>query len=138
MPTITPKGLTCHLVYAIFAAVLGMFQFGYNTGVINAPQSAIHDFITQMWLERYDEVIVSETLNLLSSIVVSIFAGGGMIGGFFGGFIANRCGRKRGLLLNNIIGIVGGALMGSTQVSESFEMLIIGRFLIGINCECEY
>ena len=33
------KGLTCFLSYAIFAAVLGMFQFGYNTGVINAPQS---------------------------------------------------------------------------------------------------
>lgn len=26
------------LVFAIFSAVLGMFQFGYNTGVINAPQ----------------------------------------------------------------------------------------------------
>ena len=26
------------LVFAIFSAVLGMFQFGFNTGVINAPQ----------------------------------------------------------------------------------------------------
>ena len=27
------------LMYAaIFAAVLGMFQFGFNTGVINSPQ----------------------------------------------------------------------------------------------------
>lgn len=32
------KGLTGFLIYAIFAAVLGMLQFGYNTGVINAPQ----------------------------------------------------------------------------------------------------
>ncbi len=29
------KGL---LIQAIFAAVLGMFQFGFNTGVINSPQ----------------------------------------------------------------------------------------------------
>jgi MFS transporter, SP family, solute carrier family 2 (facilitated glucose transporter), member 1 len=26
------------LSYAIFSAVLGMLQFGYNTGVINAPE----------------------------------------------------------------------------------------------------
>jgi len=25
-------------VYSIFSAVLGMLQFGYNTGVINAPE----------------------------------------------------------------------------------------------------
>lgn len=32
------QGLTFFLSYAILAAVLGMLQFGYNTGVINAPQ----------------------------------------------------------------------------------------------------
>lgn len=32
------QGLTGFLAYAIFAAMLGMLQFGYNTGVINAPQ----------------------------------------------------------------------------------------------------
>lgn len=30
--------MTFTLTFAIFSAVLGMFQFGYNTGVINAPQ----------------------------------------------------------------------------------------------------
>ena len=29
------QGLTFFLGYSIFAAVLGMLQFGYNTGVIN-------------------------------------------------------------------------------------------------------
>ncbi|GIX67834.1 glucose transporter type 1 [Caerostris extrusa] len=38
-----PEGLTCMLIFAIFAAVLGMFQFGYNTGVINAPQKIIRN-----------------------------------------------------------------------------------------------
>lgn len=32
------QGLTLFLSYAILAAVLGMLQFGYNTGVINAPE----------------------------------------------------------------------------------------------------
>ena len=33
------QGLTFFLGYSIFSAVLGMLQFGYNTGVINAPES---------------------------------------------------------------------------------------------------
>lgn len=32
------QGLTCMLVLAIFSSVLGMVQFGFNTGVMNAPQ----------------------------------------------------------------------------------------------------
>jgi hypothetical protein len=34
----TVQGLTFFLAYSIFSAVLGMLQFGYNTGVINAPE----------------------------------------------------------------------------------------------------
>ncbi|XP_076041486.1 glucose transporter 1 isoform X4 [Oratosquilla oratoria] len=128
------KGLTCFLCYAIFAAVLGMFQFGYNTGVINAPQSLIENFIGDCWKERYNDNIDENMQNLLLSITVSIFAIGGMLGGFSGGYIGNKCGRKKGLLLNNLMGIAGACLMGFSQISMSFEMLILGRLIIGINC----
>ena len=37
-----PEGLTCSLALAIFSSVLGMIQFGYNIGVINAPQKVCH------------------------------------------------------------------------------------------------
>ena len=39
------QGLTGFLSFAIFSAVLGMLQFGYNTGVINAPQEVSIDYI---------------------------------------------------------------------------------------------
>ena len=42
--------------------------------------------------------------------------------------------RKGGLLLNNIIGIIGALAMGSAKFVKSYEMLIAGRFLIGVNC----
>jgi SP family facilitated glucose transporter-like MFS transporter 1 len=32
------QGLTFFLSYAILAAVLGMLQFGYNTGELYAPE----------------------------------------------------------------------------------------------------
>ncbi|KAK8392758.1 hypothetical protein O3P69_014890 [Scylla paramamosain] len=128
------QGLTCFLCYAIFAAVLGMFQFGYNTGVINAPQSVIENFIGDCWKSRYHRNIENSKQDLIWSIAVSIFAIGGMIGGFCGGSVGNKFGRKKGLLLNNLLGVGGACLMGFSQMSNSFEMLILGRLVIGINC----
>lgn len=42
--------------------------------------------------------------------------------------------RKRGLLLNDATGILGAALMGFSKAAHSYEMLIIGRLIIGFNC----
>ncbi|CAH0546138.1 unnamed protein product [Brassicogethes aeneus] len=128
------KGLTFFLSYAIFAAVLGMLQFGYNTGVINAPQANIEYFMKDVYKSRYGEDLPDEAVERLYSIAVSIFAIGGMLGGFGGGMVANKFGRKGGLLLNNVLGITGGCLMWCTKLSNSYEILFLGRFIIGVNC----
>ena len=121
-----------------------------------------------------------EASTFLYAIAVAIFALGGMVGGFTGGWIANKSGRvvpesvylpikntcsikifqlhilisrttsistyveeillifyysrKGGLLINNIVGILGAAAMGFAKFAESYELLIMGRFLIGVNC----
>ncbi|XP_040159418.1 glucose transporter type 1 isoform X13 [Anopheles arabiensis] len=134
MAGLTIKGLTFFLTYAIFAAVLGMLQFGYNTGVINAPEVNIENFMKDVYKDRYGEDISEEFIQQLYSVAVSIFAIGGMLGGFSGGWMANRFGRKGGLLLNNVLGISGACLMGFTKMSHSYEMLFLGRFIIGVNC----
>ncbi|XP_054732360.1 glucose transporter type 1 [Anastrepha obliqua] len=128
------RGLTFFLTYSIFSAVLGMLQFGYNTGVINAPERNIENFMKDVYKDRYGEDISEEFIQQLYSVAVSIFAIGGMLGGFSGGWMANRFGRKGGLLLNNVLGISGACLMGFTKVSHSYEMLFLGRFIIGVNC----
>ncbi|KAJ8666950.1 hypothetical protein QAD02_008612, partial [Eretmocerus hayati] len=128
------QGLTFFLSYAILAAVLGMLQFGYNTGVINAPKKEIEAFIKDVYKDRYGEDIGDLFAETLYSIAVSILAIGGMIGGFSGGTIANRFGRKGGLLLNNVVGVLGACLLGSTKILHSYEILYLGRFVIGINC----
>ncbi|XP_059473523.1 glucose transporter type 1 isoform X4 [Neocloeon triangulifer] len=128
------QGLTMFLSYAIFAAVLGMLQFGYNTGVINAPELNIENFMKDVYKDRFGEDIPEEKVKILYSIAVSIFAIGGMVGGFSGGTIANRFGRKGGLLLNNFLGIGGACLMGVTKMAHSYEILFLGRFIIGVNC----
>ncbi|CAF3363018.1 unnamed protein product [Rotaria sp. Silwood1] len=68
------------------------------------------------------------------SLAVSIFALGGMIGGLFGGIITNRLGRKGGMYLNNVISSIACICMFLSKPIYSYELLIIGRFLIGLAC----
>jgi len=129
------QGLTFFLAYSIFSAVLGMLQFGYNTGVINAPQQVIEKFIRFAHRERNNgEKMSYGRSTFMYAIVVSTFAIGGMVGGFIGGWIANKFGRKGGLLINNIVGIAAALAMVLSKHITSYELLIVGRCLIGVNC----
>ncbi|KFZ66858.1 Solute carrier family 2, facilitated glucose transporter member 1, partial [Podiceps cristatus] len=122
--------MTARLMLAVGGAVLGSLQFGYNTGVINAPQKVIEDFYNRTWLYRYEEPISPATLTTLWSLSVAIFSVGGMIGSFSVGLFVNRFGRRNSMLMSNILAFVSAVLMGFSKMAFSFEMLILGRFII--------
>ncbi|CAG2162713.1 unnamed protein product [Oppiella nova] len=142
-------GLNSHLVFAISAAALGSsFQHGYNTGVVNAPQDLVQKFISEAHSERFHDLswnITSNssasdgtgsdatTVNLIYSIMVSIFCIGGMIGALLTSYVAEKFGRKGGLLWNNVFVFLAAGLMGFSKMCRSYEMLIMGRFFIGFN-----
>nr|XP_012312878.1 solute carrier family 2, facilitated glucose transporter member 4 isoform X2 [Aotus nancymaae] len=54
-----------------------------------------------------------------------------MISSFLIGVISQWLGRKRAMLVNNVLAVLGGSLMGLANAAASYEMLILGRFLIG-------
>ncbi|EFN72280.1 Solute carrier family 2, facilitated glucose transporter member 1, partial [Camponotus floridanus] len=122
------------LAFAIAAAVFGSsFQHGYNSGVINEPQQLIEDWISQLKMNRTGVPPTQSEVTLIWSVAVSIFCVGGMIGGSLVGWVADRFGRKGGLLLNNILVLLTVIFEGSAKAASSYEMIIFGRFLIGIN-----
>ncbi|XP_037632539.1 solute carrier family 2, facilitated glucose transporter member 11b isoform X2 [Sebastes umbrosus] len=122
------------LLLAASAACLGgTFQCGYNTSVINAPTTYVQNFINQTWNERYQTDISAEALTLLWSTIVSIFTLGGLLGVTVGGTLSVKLGRKGTLLANNIFALAAALLMGLSYPTGLFELLIIGRFLIGMN-----
>lgn len=120
--------VTLALAHAVVAAVLGMFQFGVNTGVINAPQ----EFIVQFIEESYQTS--RPNAETLFAVAVSLFAVGGMIGCPLGSWLSEKRGRRGALLLNSLVGIIGALLLGFCHLADSYEMLAIGRLLIGVNC----
>lgn len=38
------------------------------------------------------------------------------------------------MLVNNMFAFIGGSLMGLSKLCRSFEMMILGRFIIGAYC----
>ncbi|KAM9228762.1 solute carrier family 2, facilitated glucose transporter member 3 [Dugong dugon] len=126
--------VTASLVFAISIATIGSFQFGYNTGVINAPELIIRDFLNYTLDERSDEPPSAILLTSLWSVSVAIFSVGGMIGSFSVGLFVNRFGRRNSMLIVNILAVAGGCLMGFCKLAKSVEMLILGRLIIGLFC----
>lgn len=126
--------VTAPLVFAITIAVIGSFQFGYNTGVINAPEALITDFINYTLEETLENPPTEVLLTSLWSLSVAIFSVGGMIGSFSVGLFVNRFGRRNSMLIVNLLAIIGGCLMGFCKIAESVTMLILGRLVIGIFC----
>lgn len=128
------KTLTPYLLYCVSTAVIGSLQFGYNTGVINAPEQKLRMFFQNVSMERYGEPFSQGANTMVWSFAVAIFSVGGMIGSFSVGAMVDRFGRRKSMLLANILALLGGGLMGLSSLSRSFEMVIIGRLIIGVFC----
>ncbi|NWT41355.1 GTR3 protein, partial [Chroicocephalus maculipennis] len=129
-----PQKITAPLIYSVAVAAIGSLQFGYNTGVINAPEKIIQRFFNRTLSERSGEAVSPELLTSLWSLSVAIFSVGGMIGSFSVSLFVNRFGRRNSMLLVNILAFAGGTLMAFSKMAKAVEMLIIGRFVIGLFC----
>ncbi len=101
---------------------------------MNKNLKIIKQFINDTHYERYNTVLADSTVESLWAFTVALLAVGGCIGGFSNGFFADYFGRKNSLLLNNILGILGALLMGLSHPCKSYEMIMIGRLVIGLNC----
>ncbi|XP_062271557.1 solute carrier family 2, facilitated glucose transporter member 9 [Scomber scombrus] len=123
----------CLLSAAFFGALGSSFLYGYNLSVVNAPALYIRDFYNKTWIERYGEPVAAETATLLWSLTVSIFAIGGLLGALSASFLMKVFGRKGTLLLDNSLAVVAALLLSLGEWASSFEMLIIGRLIIGVN-----
>lgn len=126
--------LTRNLAWTVLASTVGSsFQHGYNGGVVNAPEKLISRFINDTYQARHGQYATDSQLDLLFAIIVSIFCIGGCLGALMTPLVADRLGRKQGLLYNNVIVLVACPLMAGAKFMASYELLILGRFLIGIN-----
>ncbi|XP_054903555.1 solute carrier family 2, facilitated glucose transporter member 3 isoform X1 [Poeciliopsis prolifica] len=126
--------LNSYLIFCVSTAAIGSLQFGYNTGVINAPEMKLRTFFQNVSSERYGEPFSPGDTTMVWSVAVAIFSVGGMIGSLSVGVVVNKFGRRKSMLFSNVLALLGGGLMGISTLSRSFEMIILGRLIIGVFC----
>ncbi|KAJ7423369.1 hypothetical protein BTVI_09990 [Pitangus sulphuratus] len=117
-------------------AVLGIggtFQIGFQISSLTYISQHVKAFINETWLERYGYPIQQDNLLFLWSITVSIFGIGGLLGSSGSRYLTVKYGKKKCLLCNNLLMIVAASIMGFSKIAQSFEMILIGRFMCGIS-----
>ncbi|XP_076140199.1 solute carrier family 2, facilitated glucose transporter member 9-like [Alosa pseudoharengus] len=117
----------------LISGIGGAFQYGIQISILNAPSVFIKEMVNHTCAERYGLVLEHSQLSLIWSFIVSIYCIGGLVGSLFAGRLANKYGRKRSLQLNNLLAISGAVLMGLSKTAQSFELIMAGRFIYGIN-----
>ncbi|XP_058268325.1 solute carrier family 2 member 11, like isoform X2 [Hemibagrus wyckioides] len=111
----------------------GTFQYGFHISVLTAPSAYIKELVNSTCVQRYGLSLEHWQLSLIWSFIVSMYCIGGLLGSLCAGHIAFTYGRKICLMLNNVVAICGAVLMVLSKTAHSFEMIMAGRFIYGIN-----
>ncbi|CAD5118890.1 DgyrCDS7564 [Dimorphilus gyrociliatus] len=128
------SGITLNLCVTAFVIVFGSsFLFGYNIGALNQISPLIKSFYNETYVERNNQPISDASLTFLWSLTTALFLPGGMIGAFSAGFIADKIGRKKAILLSYIFAILGAIISTFPVISRTPELLMVGRVLVGVH-----
>nr|XP_057932893.1 solute carrier family 2 member 15a isoform X5 [Doryrhamphus excisus] len=131
---VCPQHLTGSLLAVAFLSSFGSSMlYGYNLAVVNSPAVYIKDFYNVTVLSRNGTGLSEETLTLMYSLTVSVFAIGGLLGSLIVGVLVTRFGRKGTVVNTTMLVFIAGSLMGFSRSCASPEMLILGRFITGIH-----
>ncbi|XP_045881592.1 solute carrier family 2, facilitated glucose transporter member 11 isoform X2 [Meles meles] len=115
------------------AGIGGTFQFGYNLSIINAPTLPIQEFINETWWLRTGQPLPDHLVLFVWSLIVSLYPLGGLFGALLAGPLAVLLGRKKSLLVNNVFVVAAATLFGFSRRAGSFEMIVLGRLLMGVS-----
>ncbi|XP_071322391.1 solute carrier family 2 member 11, like [Trachinotus anak] len=100
---------------------------------MTSPSDFIKELVNKTCLQRYSVSLEQWHVSLIWSFTVSIFCIGALLGSMVACPLISKYGRKQCLLLSNFVAIFGAVLMVLSQTAMSFEMIMVGRFLYGIN-----
>ncbi|KAJ1967262.1 Bifunctional purine biosynthesis protein PurH [Dispira parvispora] len=122
--------VTSFIVYSAIVASLASFNVGWNTGVTNIPEENIRSCHNSSG-GLPPSLCVPKSMDLIWGFSVGLFAIGGLIGGLTGGMAADKLGRRKTLILNNLFYILGGVIL---TLSPNIAVFAIGRVIVGIGC----
>ncbi|CAJ1051449.1 solute carrier family 2 member 9%2C like 1 [Xyrichtys novacula] len=119
------------LLLIIILGFSGSFQIGYQNTGLSSPSPFIQGFINSTWYDRYGEPPSPQTVTMIWSLIVSLYAVGGLCGAISVKFITGTIGRKKAMICSSWIGIVAAVIVLMSKYAKSYEMIIVARILYG-------
>ncbi|QCD77221.1 inositol transporter 4 [Vigna unguiculata] len=107
-----------YIMRLALSAGIGGLLFGYDTGVISGALLYIRDEFEQV-----------DKKTWLQETIVSMAVAGSIIGAAFGGWMNDKVGRKRSILVADVIFFIGALVMAAAPVPS---VIILGRVLVGL------
>ncbi|XP_035691344.1 solute carrier family 2, facilitated glucose transporter member 5-like [Branchiostoma floridae] len=133
----TTGKLTFLLAFCVFIAALGPFQYGYTIGVLNVPQQVLKRFYSESYFSIFGVELGSDQFTILWSCTVSIYCLGGLVGSLLvGPLTGSFLGRKWTMVSINLLSVSGALLMWGSKMQTSFQMIIVGRTIMGVHNGC--
>ncbi|KAL3059076.1 hypothetical protein OYC64_011083 [Pagothenia borchgrevinki] len=121
------------LFLIIILGIGGTFQNGYHITGLSSPSPYIQRFINSSWYDRYEEPPPPQTVTMIWSLIVSMYAVGGLFGAISVKLFSGRFGRKKAMISNSIISIAAAGVMLASKQAKSYEMIIVARILYGFS-----
>lgn len=126
MPEPAKKSQLLVILLCLFAA-MGGFVFGYDTGTISG-------FINMdPFLESFGEADESGVFflsRIRAGLIVGLFSIGAFLGTLLGGFLADKVGRKKGIVYVAMVYIVG--MLIQITAFTAWYQIAIGRVIGGV------
>ncbi|XP_041639803.1 solute carrier family 2 member 9, like 1 [Cheilinus undulatus] len=111
----------------------GSFQLGYQATGLSSPSPFIQHFINSSWSDRYGEPPPPQTVTMIWSLIVSLYAVGALCGAVSVKFITGTLGRKKAMICSSFVNIVAASIMLTSKFARSFEMIIVARICYGFS-----
>uniref|UniRef100_A0A3B5LX71 Solute carrier family 2 member 9, like 1 n=1 Tax=Xiphophorus couchianus TaxID=32473 RepID=A0A3B5LX71_9TELE len=118
------------LLVIIILGCGGSFHTGYHLTGLSSPSPHIQHFINSSWYDRYKESPGPEKVTLIWSLIISMYAVGGLFGAVSVKLFSRKLG-KRAMICNSLISVMGAVIMLTSKTAKSFEMIIVARMLYG-------
>ncbi|XP_054472132.1 solute carrier family 2 member 9, like 1 [Anoplopoma fimbria] len=121
------------LFLIIILGIGGSFQSGYHSTELSSPSPYIQRFINSSWYHRYEESPPPQTITIIWSLIVSMYAVGGLFGAGSVNLITGTLGRKKAMICTSSIAILAAGIMLTSKGAKSYEMIIVARILYGFS-----
>lgn len=115
VPKPRSEALSGPLIVVLAVVIVAGLLFGYDQGVISGALNGIKQHFTLS--------------SILVEVVTSWVTLGALIGSLAGGYLADRYGRRRAVLIAGLLFILGALLQA---LAPDVSLLVIGRLVVGV------